>query len=264
MSSLIHPTAIIDPAAKIAATVEVGAYCVIGTEVVLHDNVKLHSHVVIDGRTEIGEGTEIFPFASIGKKPQDLKYHGEKSTLVIGKNNTIREYVTLHPGTEGGLMETRIGDNNLFMVGVHVAHDCVIGNHVVIANNVSVAGHVTIGDRVIIGGNSAIRQFIRVGKGAMIGGMTGVENDVIPYGLVMCERGMLAGLNLVGLERSGLPKDALNDMRTAYKALFMDDGLFSDRVSQTAQKFSNQNEVQEIITFIEEKTGNALCQPKKK
>ena len=264
MSSLVHPTAIIDPAAKIASTVEIGAYCVIGAEVVLHDNVKLHSHVVVDGRTEIGEGTEIFPFASIGKKPQDLKYHGEKSTLVIGKNNTVREYVTLHPGTEGGLMETRIGDNNLFMVGVHVAHDCVIGNHVVIANNVSVAGHVTIGDRVIIGGNSAIRQFIRVGKGAMIGGMTGVENDVIPYGLVMCERGTLAGLNLVGLERSGLPKEALNDMRAAYKALFMDDGLFSDRVSQTAQKFSNQNEVQEIITFIEKKTGNALCQPKKK
>src|ERR1700739_1226866 len=179
----IHPTAIVAPGAMLAEDVVIGPYCVVGDNAVLGPRVTLRSHVVVDGRTTIGEGTRVFPFASIGLEPQDLKYRGERSELVIGRNNTIREYVTMNPGTEGGGMVTRIGDDCLFMVGAHVAHDCQIGDHVIMANNATLGGHVTLGDYVVIGGLSAVHQFVRIGAHAMIGGMSGVENDVIPFGM---------------------------------------------------------------------------------
>src|SRR3989440_11723229 len=191
----IHPTAIVAPGATLAEDVSIGPYCVIGEEVVLGAGVKLIAHVVVDGRTTIGEGTRLFPFASIGLEPQDLKYRGENSELVIGRNNTVREYVTMNPGTEGGGMVTRIGDGCLFMVGAHVAHDCQIGNHVVMANNATLGGHVVIEDYAVLGGLCAVHQYVRIGRHAMIGGVSGVERDVIPYGPGMGGRGRLCWLH---------------------------------------------------------------------
>src|SRR6516162_10889017 len=213
--SQIHPTAIVAPGAELAGDVVIGPYCVIGGEVRLGRRVSVWSHAVVDGRTTIGEGTRLFPFTSVGLEPQDLKYRGEKSELVIGCNNTIREYVTMNPGTAGGGMVTRIGNNCLFMVGAHVAHDCLIGNHVIMANNATLGGHVMVGDRVVIGGLAAVHQFIRIGAFAVIGGTSGVETDVIPFGRVKGDRAYLAGLNLVGLERGGFSKDQIKTMQKA-------------------------------------------------
>ncbi len=264
MTASIHPTAVVHPEAQIGADVAIGPYCVIGARVVLGDRCVLHSHVVIDGITTIGPDCEIFPFASLGHKPQDLKYKGEESRLVIGARNKIREYCTMNPGTSGDRMETRVGDDCLFMMSTHVAHDCVVGNRVILANCATLAGHVVIEDGVVIGGLSAVRQFVRIGKGAMIGGMSGVENDVIPYGLVMGERATLAGLNLVGLERRGVEKKEIQTLRSAFKSIFEDsNGTLVDRVQRTAQQHANENLVQEIVTFIQAKSGAALCQPKR-
>lgn len=200
----IHPTAVIDSAAKIGKNVKIGPYCCIGANVEIGDGVELKAHVVIDGQTSIGADSKFFPFASIGLPPQDLKYSGEKSTLTIGERNIIREYVTMNPGTEGGGLETRVGDDNLFMVGAHVAHDCIVGNNVIMANNATLAGHVMVDDYAIIGGLAAVHQFCRIGRHAMIGGMSGVENDIIPYASVLGGRAWLSGLNLVGLKRRGV------------------------------------------------------------
>jgi UDP-N-acetylglucosamine acyltransferase len=194
----IHSTAIVSSKATIGKDVQIGPFCVIGADVVLGDGVVLRSHVVVEGRTRVGPGTEIFPFASIGHCPQDLKYAGEPSELVIGANNTIREYVTMNPGTTGGGMVTTVGDGGLFMVGVHVAHDCRIGDRVIMANNATLAGHVIIEDDAIIGGLAAVHQYVRIGRRAMVGGMSGVEHDVIPFGLVMGDRATLNGLNVIG------------------------------------------------------------------
>ncbi len=199
---MIHSTAIVSSSAKIGQNVRIGAYSVIGDEVELCDNVEVMSHVCISGRTIIGEGTKVFPFAAIGFESQDLKYHSEKSKVIIGKNNSIREYVTIHPGTESGAMQTVVGDNNLLMIGVHIAHDCVVGNNTVLANNVTLAGHVIVGNDVIIGGLSAVHQFVRIGHNAIIGGMAGVERDVIPYGAVKGERGHLYDINVIGFRRA--------------------------------------------------------------
>lgn len=260
----IHPTAIVHPNAKIGANVSIGPYSIVGAHVTLGDNVVLHSHVVVDGHTSIGEGTRIFPFASIGHAPQDLKYHGEESRLVIGKNNMIREHVTMNPGTESGGMITNVGDNCLFMMSCHIAHDCQIGNNVIMANNATLGGHVHVGDFAFIGGLAAVHQFIRIGNHAVIGGMSGVENDVIPYGRVKGERAFLAGLNLIGLERRGFGKDDIRVLQKAYNQLFADDGTLEQRLEQVEKDYADQPQVMELIKFAREKTRFPLCQPTRK
>src|SRR5215471_11089387 len=258
----IHPTAIVAPGATLADTVVIGPYCVVGEDVALGQRVTLCSHVVIDGRTTIGEATRLFPFASVGLEPQDLKYRGERSELVIGCNNTIREYVTMNPGTEGGGMVTRVGDHCLFMVGAHVAHDCQIGDHVVMANNATLAGHVVVEDYALLGGLSAVHQFVRIGQYAMIGGMSGVERDVIPYGQVMGDRARLTGVNIIGMQRRGFSRDDIQALRSAYQFLFSADGTFNDRVNEMAERFGGVGPVDDIVAFIRADSTRAICQPK--
>ena len=258
----IHPTAIVAPGAALADDVAIGPYCVVGSQVRLGAGVVLRSHVVVDGRTSIGEGTRIFPFASIGLDPQDLKYKGEASSLEIGRNNTIREYVTMNPGTEGGGMVTRVGDNGLFMVGVHIAHDCRIGNQVIMANNATLGGHVVIEDYAFLGGLSAVHQFVRIGRHAMIGGMSGVERDVIPYGQVMGDRARLTGLNIIGMQRRGFSRDDIQGLRHAYQCLFAPDGTLNDRINEMADRFGEIAPVADILAFIRADSSRAICQPK--
>ena len=258
----IHPTAIVAPGARLAQDVFIGPYCIVGEHVTLDSGVALRSHVVVDGRTTIGAGTRVFPFASIGLEPQDLKYRGEESALVIGRNNRIREYVTMNPGTTGGGMTTRVGDNCLFMVGAHIAHDCQIADHVIMANNVTLAGHVTIDDYAVLGGLCAIHQYVRIGKHAMIGGMSGVERDVIPYGQVMGDRARLCGLNIVGMQRRGFSREDIQALRNAYQFLFASDGTLSDRVAETAERFAGVPAVNHILDFIRADSSRAICQPK--
>src|SRR5438477_8182828 len=258
----IHPTAIIAPGANLAEDVEIGPYCVIGEHVLLAAGVSLKSHVVVDGRTTIGERTRIFPFASIGFETQDLKYNGEPSSLEIGHNNTIREHVTINPGTEGGGMVTRVGNHCLLMVGAHGAHDCQIGDHVILVNNATLGGHVIIEDYAILGGLSAVHQFVRIGRHAMIGGMSGVERDVIPYGLVMGDRARLTGVNIIGMQRRGFSREDIQTLRSAYQFLFSADGTFNDRVTEMAERFGGVAPVDDIIAFIRADSTRAICQPK--
>ena len=239
----IHSTAIVAPGATLADDVAIGPYCVIGEEVVLGAGVRLAAHVVIDGDTTIGEGTRIFPFASIGLEPQDLKYRGEPSSLTIGHHNTIREYVTINPGTAGGGMVTRIGD------------------HVILVNNATLGGHVVIEDHAILGGLSAVHQFVRIGRHAMIGGMSGVERDVIPYGQAMGDRARLTGLNIVGMQRAGYSREDIQGLRSAYQLLFSADGTLSERVDETARRFARIGPVADIIAFIRADSSRAICQP---
>lgn len=260
----IHPTAIIADGARIADSAVIGPYCVIGAHVQLGEKVELKSHVCVDGRTQIGEGTVMFPFASIGHQPQDLKYNGEPSELIIGKHNVIREHVTMNPGTQGDRMITRVGDHCLFMMASHVAHDCVVGNHVILANNATLAGHVVVGDGAIIGGLSAIHQFVRIGRGAMIGGMSGVEKDVIPFGSVMGERADLSGLNLVGLKRRNTDREIIHALRNAYKALFdNEDGVMEERIKAVREQYDIP-EVKELLDFLEQDSSRSFCIPKQK
>ena len=258
----IHPTAIVESEASIGADVVIGPYCLVGAEVKLASGVKLLSHAVVTGRTAIGEGTVIYPFASIGHRPQDLKYKGEASTLEIGRNNVIREHVTMNPGTEGGGMVTRVGDDCLFMVGCHVAHDCIIGNHVIMANNATLGGHVEIGDHAILGGLSAVHQFVRIGRYAMIGGMSGVEQDVIPYGSVMGDRAKLSGLNIVGMKRHGVSRDNIHALRTAYRLLFAQEGALNERLDDVIEMYNGNEPVMEIVTFMRAESVRGVCQPK--
>lgn len=261
--STIHPTAIIADGAKLGAGVTVGPYSVVGPNVTLGDNVTLHSHVVIDGITEIGEGTTIFPFASIGHPPQDKKFSGEASRLVIGKNNVIREHVTMNPGTEGGGMLTQVGDNNLFMASSHVAHDCIVGSNCILANNATIAGHVTVGNGAIIGGLSAIHQFVRIGEFAFIGGMSAVEKDVIPYGMVKGERASLEGLNLTGLKRRNVERERIHALRHAFKELFLTSGgSLNERATALKEKFP-EAEAAALINFVLTDTQRAFCTPSK-
>lgn len=257
----IHPSAVVDPAAKIADSVTIGPFCVVGPHVELGANVELISHVAVAGRTIIGDDTRIFPFASIGHQPQDLKFHGEPSTLEIGKNNQIREYVTMQPGTEGGGMITRVGDNCLFMASAHVAHDCIVGNNVIMANNATLAGHVIVGDYAFMGGLSAVHQFVRIGKHAMVGGMTGVEADVIPFGMCIGNRAHLNGLNIVGLRRRGFSRDEVHTLRNAYRLLFAPEGTLQERVADVAEQFKENAVVMEIIEFIRSDSSRSLCTP---
>ncbi len=259
----IHPSAIIAPTARIGKNVEIGAYCIIGGNVAIGDGSKLHAHVVIDGHTTLGARNEIFPFASLGGAPQDLKYKGEPSELIIGDENVIREHVTMNVGTEGGGMKTVVGNRCLFMTASHVAHDCRVGNHVILANNATLAGHVEVGDHVVIGGLAAVHQFVRIGAHAMIGGLSGVEHDVIPYGSVMGERANLAGLNLVGLKRRGFDRDAIHALRNAYKLMFEDENrTLAERIGDAEKSFGMIAEVRELLAFINEKSTRSLCVPK--
>ncbi|NCC21812.1 MAG: acyl-ACP--UDP-N-acetylglucosamine O-acyltransferase [Alphaproteobacteria bacterium] len=263
MPPSIHPTAIVDPDATIGIGVEIGPYCVIGPNVALGDHCVLKAHVVVDGRTAIGPGTKIFPFASIGSPPQDLKYRGEDSELVIGSGCVIREHVTINPGTEGGGMKTVIGDNCLLMVGSHVGHDCHVGNNVILANNATLGGHVSVGNFAVLGGLSAVHQFVRIGDFAMIGGMSGVEADVIPFGLVKGERAFLAGLNLIGMERRGFDRGQVRKVQKAFASLFSGDGNYEERLERVASEFADDELVEKIVQFAREKTNFPLCQPKK-
>lgn len=264
MATSIHATALVDKNAELGDGVEIGPYCCVGPNVQLAEQVVLRAHVVMDGHTSIGPRTEIFPFASIGLIPQDLKYKGEASQLTVGADTTVREYVTMNPGTEGGGMITRVGDHCLLMIGVHVAHDCLIGNHVILANNVALGGHVTIEDYAIIGGQSAVHQFVRVGAHSMIGGMTGVENDVIPYGSVIGERGRLSGLNMVGLKRRGFTKEQMHRLRSAYQMMFsdVDEFAIADRLENVLSKFGEAEEVMEMVEFIRAVSPRGLTPPK--
>ena len=262
--SEIHPTAIIADGAKIGENVSIGPYSMVGSDVELDDGVELISHVVVTGHTSIGANTRIFPFASIGHQPQDLKYQGEASSLTIGCNNVIREYVTMNPGTEGGGMATRIGNNCLFMVAAHVAHDCQIADNVILVNNATLAGHVSIEDWAIIGGLSAVHQFVRIGKHSMIGGKTGVAEDVIPYGSVTGNRARLSGLNIVGLKRRDFSREDIQNLRKAYRLIFAEEGTFAERILDVAELFPDNEPVQDIINFINADSSRAICQPKMK
>ena len=257
---MIHKTSEIDKKAKISKNVKIGPFCYVGANVELSENVELVSNVHIEGNTTIGKGTKIFPFASIGTQPQDLKYKGEKNSLYIGENNLIREYVTINPGTEGGGFKTLIGNNCLFMISSHIAHDCKIGNNVIIANNVPLGGHVIIEDSVVIGGNSAVQQFTRIGRLAMIGGMTGVLKDVIPFGLSVGNRNFLQGLNLIGLRRHKYDNQKIMGLDKAYKDIFASKN-FHDNLSKINGEFKDNELVTEVIKFIEKDKKRPICLP---
>lgn len=262
--SNIHATAIVNPKAKIAKDVKIGPYCVVGENVTLESGVTLISHVCVDGITHIGENTIIYPFASIGHPPQDKKYSGEKSQLIIGKNNRIREYVTMQSGTAGDKMETRVGNDCLFMAGSHVAHDCRVGNNVIMANNATLGGHVEVGDFVIIGGLSAVQQFVRIGAHAIIGGMSGLASDLIPFGNAFAERANLEGLNLVGLKRRAFNQETIHNLRQAYTDLFDNDqNTFENRLQDLEKKYSNDSAVMEIVSFLKNDSSR-ICLPKNK
>ena len=258
----IHPSAVVAETAQIADEVVIGPFCVVGPRVKLARGVKLVSHVVVDGSTEIGEDTTVYPFAVLGTAPQDLKYKGEDTRLVIGARNRIREHVTMNPGTEGGGALTQVGNDCLFMVNAHVAHDCVVGNRVILANNATLAGHVHVGDYAILGGLSAVHQFVRIGAHAMIGGMSGVESDVIPYGLVKGERASLHGLNLVGMERRGYTRDDVMAVREAYETLFAGGGTLADRIDNAEGQYASNQVVAEMVGFLRNKSKHGVCQPK--
>lgn len=260
MTSGIHPHAVIEDGAQIGADVSVGPFCHVGPDVVLKDGVTLQSHVVVQGQTEIGEDTLVHPFAVLGGIPQDLKFKGEQSRLIIGKRNRIREHVTMNTGTEGGGGVTRVGDDGLFMAGCHVAHDCQVGNNVIVVNNAALAGHCVIEDEVIIGGLSGVHQWVRIGRGAIIGAVTMVTNDVIPHGLVQAPRGKLDGLNLVGLKRRGVAREDITALRAAFQMLAQGEGAFQDRARRLGDETSSDY-VRQIVDFVLGDTDRSFLTP---
>ena len=260
---MIHKSSVVDKKAKIGNNVKVGPFCYIGPNVELQEDVELISNVHIEGNTKIGKGTKIFPFASIGTIPQDLKYKGESNSVLIGENNMIREYVTINPGTEGGGGKTIIGNKCLLMISSHVAHDCNIGDSVVIANNVPLGGHVIIEDSVVIGGNSAVQQFTRIGRLAMIGGMTGVLKDVIPFGLSFGNRNYLRGINLIGLKRKKYDNKTIMELDAAYKKIFTSNNLHKN-LNIINGEYKENKLVSEVINFIEKDKKRPICTPQTK
>lgn len=260
--AVVHPTAIVAPGAKLGNGVKVGPFCIITDNVVLHDDVELVSHVSIDGYTEIGAGSRIFPFASIGHQPQDLKYAGEASRLEIGERCIIREAVTINPGTSGGGMLTKIGNDCLLMASAHVAHDCIIGDKVIMANYVGLAGHVMVGDNVIFGGTVVVHQFTRIGAHAFIGAHSMVEGDVIPYGMAVGNRASLAGLNLVGLKRRKFDREAIHRLRAAYRMIFAKGSTLRERAEDTAELFKDDVLVQDVVTFIINASDRPILVPR--
>ena len=257
---MIHKTAIIESNSKISKNVKIGPYSVIGANVEIGEGTEIQSHVSIVGNTKIGKNNKIYPFASIGNDPQDLKFKGEETKLEIGDNNKIREYVTVNPGTKGGGGLTKVGNNCLFMVSSHIAHDCYVGNNVILANNVPLGGHAFIDDEVIIGGNSAVQQFTRVGRSAMIGGMCGVVRDVIPYGIVHGNRSVLQGLNLIGLRRKNYPNKKIIILTDAYKEIFKNENL-TDNLKNLSEEYKSNELVREVINFIEKDKKRPICTP---
>ena len=257
---MIHKTVIIDTKTKIDSNVSIGPYSVIGPDVEIGEGTIIHSHVNISGHTKIGKKNKIYPFASIGNDPQDLKYNGEETKLIIGDKNIVREYVTINPGTVGDVGKTIIGNNCLFMISSHVAHDCLVGNNVIIANNVPLGGHVIVEDNVVIGGNSAVQQFTRIGKMAMIGGMTGVLNDVIPYGLSTGNRNFLQGLNLIGLRRAKFENKEILGLSKAYKEIFATKNL-TENISKLNGSSQENFLVKEVIEFITKDKKRSICTP---
>jgi len=257
---MIHKTAIVDIKANISSKASIGPYSVIGPDVEINDDVIVQSHVNISGVTKIGKGNNIYPFASIGNNPQDLKYKNEKTKLEIGNYNIIREYVTINPGTIGGGGLTKIGNNCLFMVSSHVAHDCLIGNNVILANNVPIGGHAHIDDNVIIGGNSAVQQFTRVGKSAMIGGMCGVVRDVIPYGIAYGNRSVLHGINIIGLRRKNISNKEIMSLNDAYKEIFKTENL-RDNIENLSQDFEKNKLVMSVLDFLNKDKKRPICTP---
>ena len=256
---MIHETAIINPKAKIGKNVAIGPYSVIGPNVEIGDNNIIQSHVNISGNTKIGNGNKIYPFVSINE-PQDLKYEGEPTNLIIGDNNKIREYVTINQGTISGGGKTVIGNNCLFMISSHIAHDCQVGNNVIIANNVPLGGHVIIEDNVVIGGNSAVQQFTRIGKMAMIGGMTGVLHDVIPYGLSTGNRNSLQGLNLIGLRRAKFENKDILGLSNAYKEIFATQNVI-ENIKKLNDNYHENLLVKNVIDFIIKDKKRSICTP---
>lgn len=258
----VHPSAVVEDGAKLGADVKIGPFCAVGPGVTLGDGVELVSHVAVGGETKIGDGTRIWPFASIGHQPQDLKFTGEVSYLEIGRNNMIREHVTMNPGTIGGGLQTRVGDNGLFMVGCHVGHDCQIADNVIMANNATLAGHVEVGEFAFLGGLCAVHQFVRIGAHSMVGGMTGVEKDVIPFGSVIGNRAHLGGLNIIGMRRRGFNKSTLHAVREAYKAIFAGEGSLADRAAAVAEQNAEIPAVLEITSFILADSSRHFCTPR--
>ena len=259
--SSIHPTAIIEDGADIADDAFIGPYCVVGPKVKLASGVRLESHVVVTGNTSIGENSHLHPFASIGFPPQDMKFDGEDTKLIIGKNNIIREHVTMNPGTAVGRGQTVVGDNGLFMVGSHVAHDCIVGDSTVFANNATLGGHVTVGDYVMLGGLAAIHQHTRIGRNAFIGGVSAVVADVIPFGSVYGVQANLAGLNIIGMKRRGFSRELIHDLRSAYRLLFAWEGTFQERIDDVTEQFRDSEQVMEIIEFIRAHSSRPICLP---
>lgn len=261
--SSVHPSAVVAPGARIGEGAQIGPFCLVGPEAEIGEGSVLHSHVVVEGRTRIGRKVEIFPFASIGHKPQDLKYKGEASELFIGDETQIREHVTINPGTAGGGMATRIGRGCLLMVGAHVAHDCQVGDQVIMANNATLAGHVVVGDRAVLGGLAAVLQFVRIGHNAMIGGLAGVAQDVIPFGVVTSPRGSLTGLNVVGLRRSNLPREQIQGLQQAFDVLFGEsDATMAERTKSLTEAARDNPLVRSVVEFVQAESTHGICQPR--
>ena len=260
MKNDIHSTSIIHEGSEIGENVSIGAYSIIGPNVKIGKNSKIHSHVLIQGNTTIGVNNEFYSFSVIGSNPQHLKYQGEMTKLLIGNNNIFREHVTIHPGTKVGIKKTIIGDNGFFMVGSHVAHDCLVGDNVILANNVPLGGHAYIEDNVIIGGNSAVQQYTRVGRSAMIGGMCGVVRDIIPYGIAHGNRSVLQGLNLIGLRRKNIPNKEILILSEAYKEIFKSDNL-TENLKNLNVEYKKNELVNEVINFIEKDKKRPICTP---
>ncbi|MEM9332973.1 MAG: acyl-ACP--UDP-N-acetylglucosamine O-acyltransferase [Pseudomonadota bacterium] len=258
----IHPSAVIEDGAEIGDGCSIGPFTHIGPHVKLGANATVHSHVAISGNTTIGPGARIFPFASVGHEPQDLKYQGEATTLEIGKNCLIREGVTMNPGTAGDANKTVIGDDCYFLANSHVAHDCMIGNGVIFSNAVLLAGHCKVGNNVIVGGGAAVHQFCRIGDNAFIGGLAGIENDVIPFGLALGNRAYLGGLNLIGMKRAGVERDSIHKARKAFKEIFDGKGNVAENLSKISSDLAKDAIVRKILDFIEASGDRALCTPK--
>jgi UDP-N-acetylglucosamine acyltransferase len=259
----VHATAVVSASARLADDVEVGPYCVIGPDVTMGQGVRIASHVIIEGATEIGDGCVVHPFAVLGAAPQHAGHQGEPTRLVIGARNLIREQVTMHCGTAMGRGVTKVGSDGFFMVGVHVGHDCIVGDHVVMANTATLGGHVVIEDHVIMGGLSAAHQYTRIGRHAFVGGMAGVNHDVIPFGNVWGNHAHLEGLNLVGLKRRGFSRESINALRAAYRMLFAEEGTFQERLDDTAYAYSGSSEVMEIVDFIRADSSRPLTTPQR-
>jgi UDP-N-acetylglucosamine acyltransferase len=263
LSVEVHPTAIIARGAELADGVAVGPFCVVGAKVRLGAGTRLHSHVVVEGRTTLGERNEVHAFAVLGGPPQHTAYAGEETELVVGDDNILREHVTMNLGTARGGGVTRVGSRGFFMIESHVAHDCVVGDHVILTKQATLGGHCEVGDYVIVGGLAAVHQFTRVGRHAMIGGLAAVVKDVIPYGSVWGNHAHLEGLNLVGLKRRGFSREGINTLRAAYRLLFADEGTFQERLEDTAETFADSPEVMEIIDFIRADASRPLCLPQR-